>query len=107
MPAILQEPGVMNNARAVDEPLHSSKRGDAARCEKRTGRTETPRFRTHHRHPLAANTSRTFSLDGRDPLSLERAATPPYDEPTEAMRVLGCLGGPSAFTGVKGCISFR
>jgi len=39
MPAILQEPGGMNNARAVYEPLHSSKRGDAARCEKRTSST--------------------------------------------------------------------
>ena len=97
----------MNNARAVDEPLHSSKRGDTVRCEKRTSRTGILGFRAHHRFHLTANTSRSFSLDGRDPLSLERAGTPPYDEPTKAMRVLGWPGDPSAFTGVKGCISFR
>ena len=97
----------MNNARVVDEPLHSSKRGGTARCEKRTSRTGILGFRPHHRCHLTANTSRSFSLDGRDPLSLERAGTPPYDEPTEAMRVLGWPGDPSAFTGVKGCISFR
>lgn len=97
----------MNNARAVDEPLHSSKRGDAACFAKGTGSTGILGFRPHHRHYLAMSTCRTFSLDSRDPLSLERARTPLYDEATGAVRVLGCLWCPSPFTAEKRCISFR
>jgi hypothetical protein len=89
MSAILQEAGGMNNARAVYEPLHSSKCGAAARCDERTGSTGIPGSRPHHRHDLTVSTCRTFSLDGRDPLSLERARAPPHEEATETMRVLG------------------
>jgi hypothetical protein len=42
MSAILQEAGGMNNARAVYEPLHSSKCRAAARRDKRTGSTGIP-----------------------------------------------------------------
>jgi hypothetical protein len=79
----------MNNARAVYEPLHSSKCGAAARCDKRTGSTGIPGSRPHHRRALTVTTCRTFSLDGCDPLSLERARAPPHEEATGTMRVLG------------------
>jgi len=79
----------MNNARAVYEPLHSSKCGDAARCQRRSSGTGIPGFRAQHRHDVAMRTGRAFSLDGRDPLSLERARTPSHDEAIGVMRVLG------------------
>jgi hypothetical protein len=106
IPAILQEADVMNNARAVDEPLHSSKRGDATRFAKCTNSTGFLGFRPRHRHYLAMSTCRTFSLDGRDPLSLERARTPLHDEATGAVQVLGCLTCSSPFTGAQRCISY-
>jgi hypothetical protein len=73
MPAIVHEASVVNNAHAVDEPLHVSKRGEAAHCEERTSSTAILGFRPHHRHDLPMSASRTLSSDGRDPLSSERA----------------------------------
>ena len=79
----------MNNARAVYEPLHSSKCGAAARCDKRTSSTGILGSRPHQRHDFTVSACRTFSLGGRDPLSLERARAPPHEEATGTTRVLG------------------
>jgi hypothetical protein len=79
----------MNNARAVYEPLHSSKCGAAARCDKRASSTGILGFGPRHRHDLTVSICRTFSLGGRAPLSLERARAPPHEEASATMRVLG------------------